>query len=250
MYHAVGHPVSAQADTFLNVSEDSFRRQIRALESLGYRARRFEELIEAVRSGTSLPPRSFVVTFDDAYACVRKSAAPVLKEFDFPATVFAISSWCEHPDNTENHTGGISLPVMSWEDLKGLQAQGWEIGGHTRSHVHLDELDDFAAFEEILKGKSECESALGSVVTSFCYPYGHLNSNTIGLLQRAGFRGACTVRSGIVKAKSDPFLLPRVKVGYRDGVYGLLYRMLVRPGLPNFRTSRRSEQIKSVPKHI
>ena len=38
------------------------------------------------------------------------------------------------------------------------------------------------------------------------------------LVQAAGFTGACTTRSGLAKRDADPFLLPRVKIAYRDGV--------------------------------
>ena len=246
MYHAVGRPVQTPQDTFLNVSEESFRKQMRVLNRLGYRARRFEEVVEALHSGRSLPPRTFAATFDDAYSCVLECAAPILSELRFTATVFAVSNW-SHPFRSANERPeGLPLQVMDWEALKTLQTQGWEVGGHTRTHVHLDELEDSAAFEEILQGKLECEASLDTPLTSFCFPFGHLNSNTVALVQKAGFRGACTVRSGVARKETDPYLIPRVKIGYRDGVYGLLYRMLVRPNLPTFRSDRRSEQIKNV----
>lgn len=243
MYHSVGRPVLSKTDAFLNVSADAFRKQMRVLDRLGFRARRFDEVVEALRNGYSLPRRTCAITFDDAYRCVLEHAAPILAERAFTATLFAVSSWCEQPERTDLHTGGLGLPAMNWEELRNLLASGWEAGGHTRTHCRLDALDEEAAFQEIVGGKEECEARLSTKLKTFCYPYGSLNSKTAGLLLRAGLRGACTTRSGLAGPKSDPFLLPRVKIGYRDGVYGLLYRMFVRPSLPNLRPNRHMNNI-------
>lgn len=232
MYHKVGAPVSNKADTFLNVSTHDFRRQIRALASLGYMARSFAEVVEAMTQGKSLPRRTFAATFDDGYTCVGECAAPVLSEFGFPGTVFVVSEAVGKTNAWDRITGRPELPLMDWEALKSLKESGWEIAGHTVSHPHLDQLTDTEAQREIAAGKEETEARLGSPLTTFCYPFGHFNPQTPELVRAAGFQGACTTRSGLARSSDNPFLLPRVKVAYRDGVFGLLYRLLVRPYLP------------------
>ncbi|MDQ2686250.1 MAG: hypothetical protein M3Y28_00110, partial [Armatimonadota bacterium] len=67
-----------------------------------------------------------------------------------------------------------------------------------------------------------------------CYPFGHINARTPELVRRAGFRAACTTRSGLACAANDPFLQPRVKV-YDPSIAVFLYRLLIRPTLPDFR---------------
>src|SRR3978361_1203921 len=91
MYHKVGHPIACPRDAFLNISGEAFRRQRRAMAHLGYRARPFGEVVDALNAGRTLPRRTFAVTFDDGYACVGQAAAPILKDFGFPATVFVVS---------------------------------------------------------------------------------------------------------------------------------------------------------------
>lgn len=80
MYHKVGFPVSSASENYLNVSAASFHRQMQVLFRLGYRARTFEEIARALRTGQALPVRSFAVTFDDGYHCVWESAFPILQE--------------------------------------------------------------------------------------------------------------------------------------------------------------------------
>ena len=73
---------------------------------------------------------------------------------------------------------------------------------------------------------------LAGAVRTFCYPFGGIGERTPRLVAGAGFLGACTTRSGLATARTDPYLLPRVKIAYRDDLWGLLYRLRIRPYLP------------------
>jgi peptidoglycan/xylan/chitin deacetylase (PgdA/CDA1 family) len=238
MYHRVGEPAACRADRFLNVSAHGFRRQMNALTALGYRARPFAEVVDALRGRHALPRRTFALTFDDGYRSIADVAAPILTEFRFPATVFVVSTGVGRTNAWEEGTGRPERPLMDWDALRGLLAAGWEIGGHTRTHPHLDALRDAAALSDIRLGKEETEARLGVTLRTFCYPFGHLNARTPALVRAAGFSGASTTRSGLARSDHDPFLLPRVKVAYRDGVSGMLFRLLLRPHLPDLRPHR------------
>ncbi|HZT43920.1 MAG TPA: polysaccharide deacetylase family protein [Chthonomonadaceae bacterium] len=239
MYHKVGHPVACRQDTFLNVPAEDFRRQMRLLAALGYRARTFAEVVEAIVCGHTLPRRTFAVTFDDGYRCIGEAAVPVLAELNFPATIFVVPSGVGQTNVWDSGEDIPALSLLDWESLSRLISAGWEMGGHTHSHPHLDALDDESAYAQIVSGKQAVEERLGISLTTFCYPFGHYNARTPALVRAAGFLGATTTRSGLARPESDPFLIPRVKVAYRDGVMGLLYRILVRPNLPNTRPRRR-----------
>jgi peptidoglycan/xylan/chitin deacetylase (PgdA/CDA1 family) len=231
MYHKVGCPDEARAEKFLNVCPASFLRQMRTMQRLGYRARTFAEVVEAFSRNKSLPSRTFAVTFDDGYACVNDTAAPILRELDIPGTIFVVSQYAGKSNSWDYLNERPVLPLMNWDALRQRQAEGWEIAGHTRTHPHLDQLEDDEALEEIRLGKEEVEAETGQAVTTFCYPFGDLNPRTPRLVERAGFLGACTTKSGIATIAHSPFLLPRVKISYRDRVHGFLYRLLVRPYL-------------------
>jgi peptidoglycan/xylan/chitin deacetylase (PgdA/CDA1 family) len=240
MYHAVGLPVATKQDTFLNVRQSDFGRQMRALAALGYRARPFGEIVDAWRRGRSLPRRTVAVTFDDAYACVLSVAAPVLRAAGMVGTTFAVSSWIGADDTAGRENGRLAAPLLDRAGLLELAAQGWEIGGHTVTHPKLDALDADSALREIVDGKEDVEGQLGVTLRTFCYPFGRLNESTPQLVSDAGYIAACTVRSGVAASSHDQFLLPRVKIAYRDGTLGMLYRLLVRPALPTLRRCRRS----------
>src|SRR5215210_3032767 len=46
-----------------------------------------------------------------------------------------------------SHEGELSL--ASWDELRRLLEQGWEVGAHGRSHSRLTELEDAALAEEL-----------------------------------------------------------------------------------------------------
>jgi peptidoglycan/xylan/chitin deacetylase (PgdA/CDA1 family) len=231
MYHKVGAPVSSKADTFLNVSTAAFRRQMRLLRKLGYQGITFQHAVDGLVSGASLPPRPVCVTFDDGYVNVGENAASILAGYGWPGTVFVPTDYVGGENSWDRSYGKPILPIMSWPQLQSLHDAAWEIAGHTASHPHLDELDDAKALEEMVSGKKVIEQHLGTVVKTFCYPFGGINDRTAGLVRQAGFSGACTTKSGLARPGADPFLYPRVKVAYRDGVLGFLYRLVIRPRL-------------------
>ncbi len=232
MYHKVGAPVASPNDRFLNVSQRNFARQMQAISRLGYRAITFSKLAHALESSSPLPRRSFTVTFDDGYQCVADFAAPVLAKCGWPATIFVVSGYAGKSNAWDEEAGLPVLPLMDWPQLLHLQSEGWEISGHTMSHPKLDLLDEGEARRELQESKQQIEEKIGQAITTFCYPYGRLSRRTPELVRDAGYRAACTTRSGIANIQQDRWLLPRVKVASRDGVAGLLYRLYIRPLLP------------------
>ena len=231
MYHKVGAPVACKADTFLNVLEKSFARQMRLLKRLGYTGVTFAEAAERVAGSRPLPKRPVCVTFDDGYVNVADFAAPILAGHGWPATVFVPTAYVGGNNAWDEASGYPLLPIMDWPRLKALQDVGWELAGHTRTHPRLETLDDVAARREIEDGRADLVSHLDSPARTFCYPFGSFNERTPALARDAGFIAACTTKSGLAGPGRNSFLLPRVKIAYRDDVWGFFYRLVIRPRL-------------------
>src|SRR5438128_7460507 len=56
------------------------------------------EVLDAARTGAALPPRSVLVTFDDAYRDFAEHAWPILQRYRLPATLFVPTAFPGHPD--------------------------------------------------------------------------------------------------------------------------------------------------------
>lgn len=234
MYHKVG-----AVDRFLNVETDSFRTHISFMKKRGYECQTFSQICHSIQSGKPQRKQAFAVTFDDAYECVFENAYPVLQDLGAVATTFVVSSVVGKTNIWDRVEGHEELQVMDWSQIQTVLGSGWEIGGHTQKHPHLDALARDEALEDIGAGKREIEAKLGITLDTFCYPFGHFNGETPGIVQELGFVGACTTKSGVASLTSDPYLVPRVKLSYSDKLAGLIYKLYLRPLLPNARKNRR-----------
>lgn len=92
-----------------------------------------------------------------------------------------------------------------------------EIGGHTVTHPHLAAQPLEQQRQEITHGKTQVEDMAGVPINSFAYPHGHYSRATLALVREAGFRHACNSRVNKVRARTDPYQLPRVEVNNWDG---------------------------------
>ena len=71
---------------------------------------------------------------------------------------------------------------MTAQDLRDLQAAGWDIASHSVTHPSMPELSITAAETELQKSKSTL-TALGLTIDTFVWPYGDYNQSLIGLAQ-------------------------------------------------------------------
>lgn len=225
-----------EPDTFINVDPTRFDQHMNFMHRRGYVSLTFAETVKVLTGKMEHPGKCFCVTFDDGYSCVGKYAAPILKKYGFSATVFIVTSGVGKSNIWDASDGRKVLPLLDWATLRQLKSDGWEIAGHTQSHPHLNSIDDSMAISELSESRRLLEEQIRDQVETFCYPYGDYAEQTPTLVRDAGYTGACTTKSGIASSKSNPYLLPRVKISHSDGVYGLIYKLYLRPLLPTMKS--------------
>lgn len=93
----------------------------------------------------------------------------------------------------------------------------WTIGGHTESHVWLPTQPNPAKSSEVFDCKHRLDLLLGSPVTSFAYPYGGHDQETVEIVRQAGFEEAVTTEERLVVGGDDSLLLPRFEITDWDG---------------------------------
>ncbi|MEP6756213.1 MAG: polysaccharide deacetylase family protein [Chthonomonadales bacterium] len=229
MYHKVGAEKNGRPDKFLNVSTVDFARQMRFLKRLGYTGITYEAVCMGLFQGSPLPKKPVCITFDDGYVNVLENATAVLGDLGWPATIFLPTEYVGRQNRWDIEFGNPQHNIMTWDQLRGLQDKGWEIAGHTHTHLNLGKSDDIVGSQEIVRGRQEIADHLGKLPLTFCYPFGGYNEGTPALVREAGFIGACTTKSGVSKDSTDPMQMPRVKVAYRDRLAGFIYRLMIRP---------------------
>ncbi|HHV79687.1 MAG TPA: polysaccharide deacetylase family protein [Firmicutes bacterium] len=199
MYHVIG-----EGPNDLYVDEKKFAWQMEYLARNGYRSITATQYAEALKKKKNLPRRSIIITFDDGYADLYSRAFPVMKKHGFIGVAFVCSSTV----GTRGH--------VTWEQLKEMEASGWEIGCHTATHPDLTKLEDERLHAEIRGSKAEIERRLGIKVQSFCYPSGRYNSRVVRAVREAGFSMAFTVNPQWIGPAHGAFELPRLRVNGSD----------------------------------
>jgi peptidoglycan/xylan/chitin deacetylase (PgdA/CDA1 family) len=198
----------------LSIGVQTFERYCRFFQR-HFRVVPLRELVDKLERGAA-PDHELAITFDDGYRDNFENAAPLLERFSLPATFFVVSQWIGTDvvpwwDQQE----GVQYPWMSWSDVRSLHRRGFDIGGHTRTHVDLGVVDEATAGMEILGARFDLETQLDATVDMFAYPYGRQNNVTEGnrvLVQNAGFRCCCSCFGGTVGAGTDPFHLARIPI--------------------------------------
>lgn len=203
-YHAVG-----DAAKRLSVSPERLERQLRGLARRGY----IPDLASnVVRSDASRP--RVVITFDDGYRSVWKQAAPVLRRLGTAATMFVTT---EFVGRTVGVAAGHSLDstAVSWDDLRALADEGWEIGSHTLTHPRLTALGAQEVRTEVRESKARIEAELERPCSSFAYPWGLVDEHVQHEVRHAGYEVAFTVPRRM--GPPLPYQWPRVTVLGSDG---------------------------------
>lgn len=131
-------------------------------------------------------------TFDDGLADQYEIAYPMFKETGLPATFFIIGSKVGDPkgmrSKVEKHT-----PVMTWEMIRDMAANGMEIASHGWAHAKYQQMDREAILEDIRKNQNALKENAGVDCVSFASPYnakrGKDGTDILALVKEEGLAG-------------------------------------------------------------
>ena len=128
------------------------------------------------------------------------------------------------------HELGVSeirpAPVLGWDALRRLAAEGVTLAPHTRTHPALDRMPLAAAQEEIRGSREDLEREIGSSAPIFAYPFGWRDERVASTLRSERFEAAVTQRDGTNPLPTaDPFGLRRTNVTRRTSPVALALRL-------------------------
>lgn len=128
-----------------------------------------------------IPDRLIVLTFDDSVKSQATVARPILKRYGFGATFF-ISEGFGFPTDKRNY--------MTWEEIRSLHDDGFEIGNHTVDHMAVT-AGSVARLEAQLSAiDRHCEAAGIPRPVSFAYPGNAIVTEALPVLKAHGIRFA------------------------------------------------------------
>lgn len=229
-YHQVNDP----ADDCSTVSASAFREQMQLLKD-HYHVLPLGEAVEAVRR-PGAGDRLVAITFDDGYLDNATIAAPILASLGLPACFFVSTDMIgtTRPFPHDIVQGRGPQPHMSWDDVRALAAQGFEIGSHTCSHADMGAVTLTEAERELRASRERLETELNARVPLFAFPYGHprhMRPDTMAAARRE-YAVCCSAYGGHNLAPADPGNIRRIVIS--TGVTLLAFRALLE-GWPMFR---------------
>lgn len=206
-----------------------FKQQMAWLKRTGYQVIRLQDYIDCRLKNRLPPERAVIITIDDGYADNWKLAYPVLHQYGFPATLFAVSQCVGGRNTWAEYDGLAGRPMLNWQELHELQANGIDIGAHTRTHPSLPAIPPEQALEEMTGSRQALEQGLGKPICLFSYPYGKHSPQVQALAEQAGFQAACSTDEGKNSLVTSLYRLRRVEIRGSDNL--LQFAMAVHFGL-------------------
>lgn len=176
------------------VSESHFRLQINWLRDSGWAGMNVSQAMESPRE------HAVAITFDDGAESDLVVAAPLLKDAGFQATFYI----------TVGFLG--KRGYLSHSQLRELHGLGFEIGCHSMTHPHLNDLDSAGLQREIAGAKHELEQILGAAVNNFACPGGRYDQRAREVACQAGYASVATSRPHANLPTVDRLALGRVVI--------------------------------------
>ncbi len=194
------------------ISCDGFQKQLDWL-SENFEILSLCEAQRRIRNGHNRQP-AICITFDDGYADNSTFALPLLIKRNIPVTYFVTTSHITQGQPFSHDVQrGRPLPPNAPETLRALADAGVEIGGHTRNHPSLADIEDpQVLFDEVVAATQEMEQIVGRKIRYFAFPFGQIENLSAAVFRMAreyGFAGICSAYGGWNEIGTDAFHLQR-----------------------------------------
>jgi peptidoglycan/xylan/chitin deacetylase (PgdA/CDA1 family) len=227
IYHRFGDDRYPSTDT--QVSQ--FRVQLDWLTANHYQVWPLPRIVEYLKDHKPIPDHVVAITVDDAFQSFYENAYPLLKERDWPFTIFV----------STGAVGDKPSDFMTWDELREMAKHGANYGDHTVDHGHLPfrlkaETDLAWADRvraDIEDAQARLQAELGKDANSdpklFAYPYGEFSEELTKLVNGLGYV-AFGQQAGVMSEPFDPRALPRFPIDEHYGdIQGFALRAAALP---------------------
>ncbi|MBQ6262815.1 MAG: polysaccharide deacetylase family protein [Clostridia bacterium] len=161
-YHQIVKDGETNAST---ATEATFESHMKALSESGFTPVSIYDLKAYVENGADLPEKPVLITFDDGYLGNYEIAFPILKEYGFKATIFAIG--VSVGKDTYKDTGKAITPHFTLEQAEEMKNSGLiTVASHGYDVHEVEGLDAEPVREGMLARRGEKEADYVSFLTA------------------------------------------------------------------------------------
>ena len=122
-------------------SAESFAHQMQLIRDCGFTPVSLDALHDYVYYGTPLPEKAVAITFDDGYLSNYEVAYPILQQYQYPATIFAIGCSIGHYQYYKDTLFELN-PHFGQPEIDEMRASGL-----ISIHSHTYDMHQWAPFE-------------------------------------------------------------------------------------------------------
>ncbi len=184
--------VEGKSDNDMKLNIDDFRNQMQALKDAELPVISMRQYLNWKQGKGKIPNECVMITIDDGWKATHTLAMPVMKEFDYPFTVFLYKNYI-----------GVGGRSLTHEEIRELAANGGTISSHSVSHENMSSKGgrSEAAYLEWLRVELEESYEFlvenfgdtGALEKTFAFPYGIYNDQVLELAEEYGYEACFTV---------------------------------------------------------
>ncbi len=192
-YHAMA---DASGSTY-EIAIADFKEQLAALAEEGYQSVLPSQIADYFEGKADLPEKAVCITFDDGPESVLTVSKPAMDAHGYVGAAFLIADSVGAGGN------------LTWDQVRELEAAGWEIGSHTACHEKATKVDDATCEAELAGSREKIAAEIEGDCSALAYPFGLYDASVIEHAREAGYRIAFTIDRGPADQTTDPMLVPR-----------------------------------------
>jgi peptidoglycan/xylan/chitin deacetylase (PgdA/CDA1 family) len=179
-YHQIRdwRPTDSKISKTYIVPPAAFAAQMRMLADSGYHTISPDQLYSYLISGTRLPEKPILLSFDDTDLDQYTVAFPEMKKYGFKGVFFIMTVSLGRPH------------YMSRDQVRNLSDEGNTIGSHTWDHHNVKKYEGNDWVIQLDKPTRQLEQITGKSIRYFAYPFGLWNTAAFPELKKRGFVAA------------------------------------------------------------
>ncbi|MFD1142008.1 polysaccharide deacetylase family protein [Larkinella insperata] len=161
------HKIDPELQDALTVSAPQFEQQLQWLQDHNYQTITLEHFATSLHQRKSLPDRSVLITFDDAYLNNLTHALPILQRFGMSAVLFVPTAFVGRC----NEWDGCTDPLMSIDQLRQLLPT-FELALHSHRHLNYKHQTAAVIQADLTENIAAFDALHLPYTRAFAYPYG------------------------------------------------------------------------------
>ncbi len=200
-------------DASTTVTAEQFEEQMKFLVNNQFTILSKIEFLDYLSGHLILPKKSVLITFDDGLLSTKEYAYPVLKKYNIQALQHIISARKDRKEGFQKFDPEADLQYMTDEELA-KTSDVFSFEAHTFNLHTLDPQTNKSKLINAVPGelRDDLRQNLEDIpsATTFSYPYGQYNEETIQILKEFNFKMAFTTKSGYAQIGDDPYTIKRL----------------------------------------